>query len=367
MIEAWTWPAYVGVLLGVLFFGVIFAPVLIWESRRFGQIRFLRVVGAAMAAVYGVALIAYTLLPFPDAAWCAANPTPPRNLNPGAFVQDLLTYYRAHGLEQLLQSFVFLQVAFNVVLFLPFGALWRRYFGGGVFTATVLGFFTSCLIEVSQTTGAMGLLPCAYRVGDVDDVIMNTTGAFLGALLAGALLFFVPDARDASTRRNQPRRVTRLRRIIGMFIDFVILTAAQLFLLAGWRATQVYILDVPTSLIDPDGDTLWTELASLILVVVLPWFTHTGASLGQRAMWLEPSYPKPSFFRRVLRSLTGFGGWAILTFLSEVPTMPEQASQILGGAAALLALLTLIFVIVDPSARGLSLKAAGGEMVDSRS
>ncbi|NHB84850.1 hypothetical protein G7085_10215 [Tessaracoccus sp. HDW20] len=121
MIDAWTWPAFIGVLFGALAFVALFVPILIWESRRHGQIRLVRLVGAAMVAVFGVALLAYTLFPIPTQQWCAANPVPGRNLTPFAFVGDLLEYQRANGWRSLLTSFVFLQVAFNVLLFVPWG------------------------------------------------------------------------------------------------------------------------------------------------------------------------------------------------------------------------------------------------------
>jgi len=67
----------------------------------------------------------------------------------------------------------------NVAMFVPVGALvawiaqrWR------VAVATVVGFLFSVGIELTQ----LGL----GRVADVDDVILNTAGAILGALLAVA-------------------------------------------------------------------------------------------------------------------------------------------------------------------------------------
>ena len=46
-----------------------------------------------------------------------------------------------------------------------------------------LGCALSCLIEATQYTGLFGLVPCTYRVVDIDDVIMNTLGAYLGVRL----------------------------------------------------------------------------------------------------------------------------------------------------------------------------------------
>ena len=74
----------------------------------------------------------------------------------------------------------FLQVGLNAVLFLPFGfllpVLWRKYRSWK--STVAAGFLTSLGIEILQ-------LFC-YRATDVDDLIMNTLGTFLGYIIAWA-------------------------------------------------------------------------------------------------------------------------------------------------------------------------------------
>lgn len=80
----------------------------------------------------------------------------------------------------------------NVVLFMPFGAsvagLIRGRFWRRVVTATVLGAVLSASIEVAQHWGG--------RVADIDDIILNTAGALVGAVLAATLA-----ASTGATRR----------------------------------------------------------------------------------------------------------------------------------------------------------------------
>ena len=67
----------------------------------------------------------------------------------------------------------------NIAIFIPFGALltfFRRKERVIVFQVTLLSFFVSCAIE---------LLQLFTRVGscDVDDVILNTLGGFIGSMI----------------------------------------------------------------------------------------------------------------------------------------------------------------------------------------
>ena len=88
-----TWPAYVGVIGGALVFLLILLPVVVWQYRRYGRLSGLRLLGSAAVAVYGVALVAYTLLPLPSgdlAQWCAQHGFSGPQLNPFQFVEDVL-------------------------------------------------------------------------------------------------------------------------------------------------------------------------------------------------------------------------------------------------------------------------------------
>ncbi|RXI98705.1 VanZ family protein [Anaerobacillus alkaliphilus] len=67
----------------------------------------------------------------------------------------------------------------NVILFMPFGFLAPialKKLRKSIFSTTVLAMFFSIAIESSQFL-------FTYRVSNIDDVILNTLGAFIGAIL----------------------------------------------------------------------------------------------------------------------------------------------------------------------------------------
>ena len=156
--------------------------------------------------LYLAGLLIFTLLPLPSdpVAACAAiihwdNFTPL-----GSFVAVADQFRDGESLRGTLYA---LSVLLNIALFVPLGALaettWRirrmrRAPEGApadgsrlarsiphrrVLAWVAIGCVVSCLIELTQYTGLFGVVPCTYRVVDIDDVIMNTLGTYAGVRL----------------------------------------------------------------------------------------------------------------------------------------------------------------------------------------
>ena len=156
--------------------------------------------------LYLAGLLIFTLLPLPSdpVAACAAiihwdNFTPL-----GSFVAVADQFRDGESLRGTLYA---LSILLNIALFVPLGALaettWRirrmrRAPEGApadgsrlarsiphrrVLAWVVIGCAVSCLIELTQYTGLFGIVPCTYRVVDIDDVIMNTLGTYAGVRL----------------------------------------------------------------------------------------------------------------------------------------------------------------------------------------
>lgn len=161
----------VGDLLGDFAAAVVLAiPVLlvvalvtlvrVVRARNDGR-RSLRSLGAGILVAGLVLIAATTLLPVIAGAPASVN------LRPGVTIRN----YLAFG-DDLLSA---RNLGLNVALFVPFGlglALWRRW---GVLRVALTGLVVSLLAETAQY-----LLPLGRAV-DVDDVVLNTVGAMVGA------------------------------------------------------------------------------------------------------------------------------------------------------------------------------------------
>ena len=156
--------------------------------------------------LYLAGLLIFTLLPLPSdpVAACAAIIHWDNFMPLGSFVAVADQFRDGESLRGTLYA---LSILLNIALFVPLGALaettWRirrmrRAPEGApadgsrlarsiphrrVLAWVAIGCAVSCLIELTQYTGLFGVVPCTYRVVDIDDVIMNTLGAYAGVRL----------------------------------------------------------------------------------------------------------------------------------------------------------------------------------------
>lgn len=153
--------------------------------------------------LYLAGLLIFTLLPLPSdpVAACAAIIHWDNYVPFGSFVAVADQFRDGESLRGTLYA---LSILLNIALFVPLGALaettWRmrRVPEGApadgsrlarsiphrrVLAWVAIGCAISCLIELTQYTGLFGIVPCTYRVVDIDDVIMNTLGTYAGVRL----------------------------------------------------------------------------------------------------------------------------------------------------------------------------------------
>jgi glycopeptide antibiotics resistance protein len=75
----------------------------------------------------------------------------------------------------------------------PFGFFFKFFINIKRKNIIIMTFILSLMIELAQLTGLFFTYPGSYRLFDVDDIMMNTLGGFLGTLLANNINGIVPD------------------------------------------------------------------------------------------------------------------------------------------------------------------------------
>ncbi|PKV95007.1 glycopeptide antibiotics resistance protein [Amycolatopsis echigonensis] len=342
----WSGPTLIAVFAGFGLAFVLVVPYVAISYRKRGELGLLRAIAAPAFLVYCFALVTYTLLPLPnvDAAYCATHEALRHPVwNPLQFLEDMRQFDTG-----LLDNPALRQVLFNVAFFVPWGVFLRRLFGRSVGFAIVSGFLVSLAIETTQLTGGWFLMECPYRLFDTGDLLSNTVGAGIGALLAPVV------RRSGRLRPDEPRPVLARRRLLGMVLDLISVTLAGVVLSTIALAVQYVTKGTlqNNTLID-DVLGRWVPTAVLLLFVPL---AGNGATPGQCAVLLtmvrEDGRP-PSMLQSIVRFLVGSGGYFILVGLNS-------------GWTSLWLLAHLVFMVFTRGHRGLTGLACGLSVVDTR-
>lgn len=134
---------------------------------------------------YLAALYLLIILPLPTRSSVAQLTTAQYNLHPFLFLEQLkvLTPFQLSEPSTWLAAFKsssFFQPFFNVLMFMPIGAYlkWRHHWP--LWLITLFSFTLSLFFETTQLTGLYGYYSRAYRMFDVDDLMMNTLGGVVG-------------------------------------------------------------------------------------------------------------------------------------------------------------------------------------------
>ena len=85
-----------------------------------------------------------------------------------------------------------LQVLLNIIMTVPFGFFFKFFLNMKIRNVILITFLFSLIIELAQLTGLFFIYPGSYRLFDVDDLMTNTLGGFLGTVVANSINDLVP-------------------------------------------------------------------------------------------------------------------------------------------------------------------------------
>ncbi|MEU6129269.1 VanZ family protein [Saccharopolyspora sp. NPDC047091] len=353
-------PAVIAVVCGVLLAVLLFVPFVAREYRWRGGTGAGRMLVVLGFIVHCWALMTYTLLPLPEVGpgFCADPAAYAPQLEPLHFLADFRA--ASGGLAALMRDPMVGQALLNIALFVPLGMFVRHLFRSSRIGTVAIGFATSLLIETTQLTGVWFLYPCAYRLFDVDDLLMNTLGAVFGLLLAPVLELV---GGKAPTRPMTPRPVTAQRRLLGMACDVAALVLTGAALHSGVVAVLLLVTGAPSMVLPDPAQAVLNAWLPGVLVLLVPTMVGSGGTLGQRAVLLRPALPDgalPGRLRLLLRVFFGSGQYVLLVGFADLG--PSEVNRLAVGFA----LLSAVAVWFTAESRGISAWLAGLSMMDTR-
>lgn len=208
---------------------VIFTiPYLIYNYKKYGSIMSLRLWIIYSFILYMLITYCLIILPLPSAEKAQALRGHHLQLNPLNFIFDIIKNTKIDlnhpkSFLTIFNNWGFLTTIFNIFMTLPFGFYLRYYFQNNLKQVLIKSFLLSLFFELTQLSGLYFIYQGNYRLFDVDDLITNTLGGFLGFLLAGILTKFLPTRAEIDQKSyDRSQKISLLRRFIAIFFDIAV-------------------------------------------------------------------------------------------------------------------------------------------------
>jgi len=229
------------IMFGVLGF-LLIIPWLIYSYRKYGYLSLWASVVAYSFIFYMLSALFLVLLPLPSTRNTCAFQSPNTiyySLKPFSFIRDTIhgsdiIWSKPNTYIRVVHQRAFWQAAFNFLLLLPFGVYLRYFFQEKRYwkRALGLGFTLSLFYELTQLTGIYGIYKCPYRLFDVDDLILNSSGTLFGYLIAPIILALFPTKEKLLAKKEKIQEtqvVPPFSQLLAVYIDFLLIKFSWAF------------------------------------------------------------------------------------------------------------------------------------------
>lgn len=341
------------ILTAVIVFGIvavaIWIPWLIYTYRKYGYLPLSVLVISFSFIFYSLAAFFLVILPLPatrDTCAMQAPNTQHYSLIPFKFTEDTL---KGNWLDiknpstyvLLFKQPAFYQTFFNFLLLLPLGVYLRYYLVEKAYwwKATIVLFCTTLFFEITQLTGIYGIYNCAYRLFDVDDLMMNTFGGVIGYFIAPAVLAVFPSKKTIEERAAylvKKDEVKPMSVLLAILIDLFLVDLSRQWIMVFTKHNEVTSFIVTTILL----------IVFLVLIPII-WNGRTLGTAVMRFRYSSKLSKKTTISRLIKRFIAIYVAYFVGVIAGTLDNIHVTMNSPYYEASVLLALgSTIIFFIL---------------------
>lgn len=202
-------------------------PYIVYNYNKYGSILFVRTLLIYGFVLYLLSAYFLIILPLPTFEYVSKLSTHVQ-LIPFSFISDMVRTVNfdfkdiSTYVNIFKNPFVY-QAIYNLLLTLPFGLFLRYYFNCNFRKSVLLTFCLSLFFEITQLTGLYFIYPHAYRLFDVDDLIINTLGGIVGYAVTPLFQKILPNKNELDLKSyKKGLKVTSTKRLFTFLIDIVL-------------------------------------------------------------------------------------------------------------------------------------------------
>ncbi|ODV54447.1 VanZ family protein [Lysinibacillus fusiformis] len=236
---------------------VLFIPWLIYTYRKYSYLSMSKTIIMFSFIFYFLSALCLVLLPFPstrDTCSLQSPDTVHTNLRLFQFIEDILkdsgvVLTNPSTWLAITKQQAFYQAFFNFLLLMPFGVYLRYFLQERRYwkRAFILSFLLTLFYEITQRTGIYGIFNCAYRIFDVDDLLLNSVGALLGFFLAPIVWALIPSHEEVEAKAAEMEKkdiVKPISILLALVIDLFIVQVIWFIIgaLTGYSGTFEFLV-----------------------------------------------------------------------------------------------------------------------------
>ncbi|MCM0626904.1 VanZ family protein [Lysinibacillus sp. OL1_EC] len=281
--STYTQSIFIAFFITIILSFVLFIPWLIYTYRKYGYLSMSKTIIMFSFIFYFLSALCLVLLPFPstrDTCSLQSADTVHTNLRLFQFVDDVLkdsgvVVTNPSTWLAITKQQAFFQAFFNFLLLMPFGVYLRYFLKERRYwkRAFLISFLLTLFYEVTQRTGIYGIFNCAYRIFDVDDLLLNSVGALLGFFLAPIVWALFPSHEEVEAKAAEMEKndiVKPISILLALAIDLFIVQSVWMIIgvLTGYSGTFEFLVQMALY---------------VVLFGVLPSMMN-GATLGMKVM-----------------------------------------------------------------------------------
>ncbi|MFJ7921806.1 VanZ family protein [Lysinibacillus fusiformis] len=236
---------------------VLVIPWLIYTYRKYSYLSMSKTIIMFSFIFYFLSALCLVLLPFPstrDTCSLQSPDTVHTNLRLFQFVEDILkdsgvVLANPSTWLAITKQQAFYQAFFNFLLLMPFGVYLRYFLQERRYwkRAFILSFLLTLFYEITQRTGIYGIFNCAYRIFDVDDLLLNSVGALVGFFLAPIVWALFPSHEEVEAKAAEMEKkdiVKPISILLALVIDLFIVQVIWFIIgaLTGYSGTFEFLV-----------------------------------------------------------------------------------------------------------------------------
>ena len=315
---------------------ILTIPFLIYQYRKYGAIPILKSIIFYSFILYLITAFFMVILPLPSMEYVSNLKTAYAQLKPFQFIEDIMVTIpsKITNLEDFLKIFnisTIYVVIFNFLLTLPFGVYLRYYFNKKWYQTILYSLALSLFFELTQLSGLYGIYPRPYRLFDIDDLIINTSGGLFGHIITPIFMIFLPTQKELEDKSyKKGKKVSLIRRALSVLIDAIFVSLINvLVMILGFNSRILY----------------YSGLISILTYYILVPLIGNGRTIGKKIlqMKIESDTNKYTVFKSIIRNLI------VALFIIYTNTIPEllDTLKVNNIIISIIKGLILIFIVVN--------------------